>query len=69
MYVYVMCCTLMFEVQLFNILQVGVTPLMVASEQGHLPVTETLLKHNATIELKNEVRTEHSAQCYTKSKI
>ena len=30
---------------------------MAASEQGHLPVVETLLKHNATIDLKDEVCT------------
>ena len=35
--------------------QTGVTPLMVASEQGHFPVVETLLKHNATLELTDEV--------------
>lgn len=35
--------------------QTGVTSLMAASEQGHLPVVETLLKHNATLELTDEV--------------
>ena len=39
-----------------TILQSGVTPLMVASEQGHLPVVKTLLKHKATIGFKDEVR-------------
>ena len=37
-------------------LQGGVTPLMGASEQGHIPVVETLLKHSATIDLKDEVQ-------------
>ena len=32
------------------------TPLMVASEQGHIPVVEPLLKHSATIDLKDEVQ-------------
>ena len=38
-----------------SIIQSGVTPLMVASEQGHLPVVKTLLEHNATIDMKDEV--------------
>ena len=42
-----------------TILQSGATPLMVASEPGHLPVVKTLLKHKATIGLKDEVRNEH----------
>ena len=40
------------------ILQDGVTPLMAASGQGHLPVVDTLLKHNATLDLKDEVWSE-----------
>ena len=38
-----------------SILQNGGTPLMVASEQGHLPVVKTLLEHSAIIDLKDEV--------------
>lgn len=32
---------------------------MAASEQGHIPVVDTLLKHDATIDLKDEVWNEH----------
>ena len=32
------------------------TPLMGASEQGHIPVVKALLKHKATVDLKDEVR-------------
>ena len=45
-----------------TILQDGATPLMVASEQGHIPVIETLLKHNATLDLKDEVWSECGPQ-------
>ena len=33
---------------------------MAASEQGHLPVVKTLLEHSATIDLKDEVWSEHT---------
>lgn len=35
---------------------------MGASEQGHLPVMEILLKHNAAIDVKDEVWSEHSTK-------
>ena len=51
-YAYIVAFALLF--------QNGGTPLMVASEQGHLPVVKTLLEHSATIDLKDEVWSEHS---------
>jgi len=44
----------------FSLLQSGATPLMVASERGHLSVVKTLLEHSATIDLKDKVWSEHT---------
>lgn len=52
-------CTMLFLYEM----QTGDTPLHAAAIQGHLEVIKILLKQNADVEARNNVRDEYHCNC------
>ena len=50
-------CQLILDTGIQSLIQTGWTPLLDASEEGHVEVVEQLIKHGAQLDVKNRVRT------------